>query len=90
MGVVAPGFSWSHFTTNGWAGAESFSGLALPGMFAARGMVRCGSLASSAAMEAPSMARKNQIANGMAAGHLRAAGVYGRSRPRLLLEPFHH
>ncbi|STS88622.1 ethanolamine permease [Klebsiella variicola] len=35
MGVVAPGFSWSHFTTNGWAGAESFSGLALPGMFAA-------------------------------------------------------
>ncbi len=35
MGVVAPGFSWSHFTTNGWAGADSFSGLALPGMFAA-------------------------------------------------------
>ncbi len=35
MGVVAPGFSRSHFTTNGWAGAESFSGLALPGMFAA-------------------------------------------------------
>jgi ethanolamine permease len=35
MGVVAPGFSWSHFTANGWAGAESFSGLALPGMFAA-------------------------------------------------------
>ncbi|MDZ0572610.1 ethanolamine permease [Klebsiella variicola] len=35
MGVVAPGFSWSHFTTNGWAGAESFSGLALPRMFAA-------------------------------------------------------
>ncbi|WP_394543558.1 ethanolamine permease [Klebsiella quasipneumoniae] len=35
MGVVAPGSSWSHFTTNGWAGAESFSGLALPGMFAA-------------------------------------------------------
>ncbi len=32
MGVVAPGFSWSHFTANGWAGAESFSGLALPGM----------------------------------------------------------
>ncbi|RAY17371.1 ethanolamine permease, partial [Enterobacter kobei] len=27
--------SWSHFTTNGWAGADSFSGLALPGMFAA-------------------------------------------------------
>ncbi len=25
----------SHFTTNGWAGADSFSGLALPGMFAA-------------------------------------------------------
>ena len=25
MGVVAPGFSWSHFTTNGWAGADSFS-----------------------------------------------------------------
>lgn len=26
MGVVAPGFSSSHFTTNGWAGADSFSG----------------------------------------------------------------
>ncbi len=33
MGVVAPGFSRSHFTTNGWAGADS--GPALPGMFAA-------------------------------------------------------
>ncbi|HHG0881373.1 TPA: amino acid permease [Klebsiella pneumoniae] len=29
MGVVAPGFSWSHFTTNGWAGADSFSGMPL-------------------------------------------------------------
>ncbi|WP_129232740.1 ethanolamine permease [Cronobacter condimenti] len=35
MGVVAPGFSWQHFTAHGWAGAESFSSLALPGMFAA-------------------------------------------------------
>ncbi|VDZ74091.1 ethanolamine permease [Atlantibacter hermannii] len=35
MGVVAPGFSWDNFTANGWAGAESFSNLALPGMFAA-------------------------------------------------------
>ncbi len=34
MGVVAPA-SLSHFTANGWAGAESFSGPALPGMFAA-------------------------------------------------------
>ncbi len=30
-----PRLSSSHFTTNGWAGADSFSGLALPGMFAA-------------------------------------------------------
>lgn len=35
MGVVSPGFSWSNFTANGWAGADSFSSLALPGMFAA-------------------------------------------------------
>ena len=35
MGVVAPGFSWDNFTAHGWAGAESFSTLALPGMFAA-------------------------------------------------------
>ncbi|EOU9562061.1 ethanolamine permease [Cronobacter dublinensis] len=35
MGVVAPGFSWSHFTAHGWSGAENFSSLALPGMFAA-------------------------------------------------------
>ncbi len=35
MGVVAPASPRSHFTTNGWAGADSFSGLALPGMFAA-------------------------------------------------------
>ena len=31
------------------------------------GMVRCGSFASSAAIDAPSMARKNQIAKGIAA-----------------------
>ncbi|WEP46265.1 ethanolamine permease [Cronobacter dublinensis subsp. infanticibi] len=35
MGVVAPGFSWGHFTAHGWSGAENFSSLALPGMFAA-------------------------------------------------------
>lgn len=35
MGVVAPGFSWQHFTAHGWAGADSFSGQTLPGMFAA-------------------------------------------------------
>ncbi|MER0126747.1 ethanolamine permease [Franconibacter daqui] len=35
MGVVSPGFSWSNFTANGWAGSETFSSLALPGMFAA-------------------------------------------------------
>lgn len=31
MGVVAPGFSSSHFTANGWAGAESFSGFGAAG-----------------------------------------------------------
>ncbi|WP_414653880.1 ethanolamine permease [Franconibacter helveticus] len=35
MGVVSPGFSWSNFTANGWAGSDAFSSLALPGMFAA-------------------------------------------------------
>jgi ethanolamine permease len=35
MGVVAPGFSWSHFTAKGWSGAESFSAASIPGIFAA-------------------------------------------------------
>ncbi|SEQ30075.1 ethanolamine:proton symporter, EAT family (TC 2.A.3.5.1) [Solimonas aquatica] len=35
MGVVAPGFSWSHFTANGWAGTSSFTPAALGGIFAA-------------------------------------------------------
>lgn len=35
MGVVSGGFAWSNFTHNGWAGAERFSGAALPGIFAA-------------------------------------------------------
>lgn len=35
MGVVAPGFNWSNFTAHGWAGADSFSTVALSGMFAA-------------------------------------------------------
>ncbi len=47
----------------------------------ARGMVRCGSLASSAAIDAPSIARKNQIANGM------AANMPGSARPLKLSAP---
>ena len=35
MGVVAPGFSWDNFSAHGWAGADTFSPLALSGMFAA-------------------------------------------------------
>lgn len=35
MGVVAPGFSWSRFAANGWAGAPTFSGAAIGGIFAA-------------------------------------------------------
>lgn len=35
MGVVLPGFSWSRFAANGWAGSGEFTGLAWPGMFAA-------------------------------------------------------
>ncbi|NHZ89566.1 ethanolamine permease [Massilia sp. CCM 8733] len=35
MGVVAPGFSLVNFTKGGWAGQDSFSMAAVPGMFAA-------------------------------------------------------
>lgn len=35
MGVVAPGFSLANFVKGGWAGADSFSIDAIPGMFAA-------------------------------------------------------
>jgi ethanolamine permease len=35
MGVVAPGFSWSHFAHGGWAGAQQFKIGAFHGMFAA-------------------------------------------------------
>lgn len=35
MGVVAPGFSLSNFTQAGWAGMDSFSLAAIPGIFAA-------------------------------------------------------
>ncbi|MDF3934832.1 ethanolamine permease [Pseudomonas citronellolis] len=35
MGVVAPGFSFSNFVLNGWAGSSEFSGAAIGGMFAA-------------------------------------------------------
>jgi ethanolamine permease len=35
MGVVAPGFSVSHFVLNGWAGGDRFDGAALAGIFAA-------------------------------------------------------
>lgn len=35
MGVVAPGFSISHFVANGWAGSDSFGLPALSGIFAA-------------------------------------------------------
>ncbi|MBD9631283.1 MULTISPECIES: ethanolamine permease [Pseudomonas] len=35
MGVVAPGFSFSNFVLNGWAGSDSFGGAAIGGIFAA-------------------------------------------------------
>ncbi|KEA53072.1 MULTISPECIES: ethanolamine permease [Mangrovibacter] len=35
MGVVAPGFQWSNFASHGWAGSDTFSSVALSGMFAA-------------------------------------------------------
>ncbi|MFZ2989418.1 ethanolamine permease [Ideonella sp.] len=35
MGVVAPSFSVANFAAKGWAGADSFSSAAIPGMFAA-------------------------------------------------------
>ena len=35
MGVVAPGFSFSNFVLNGWAGSDSFGGAAVGGIFAA-------------------------------------------------------
>jgi ethanolamine permease len=35
MGVVAPGFEWSHFVHNGWGGSASFHFTALSGVFAA-------------------------------------------------------
>lgn len=35
MGVVSPGFSFSNFVLNGWAGAAEFSSAALPGIVAA-------------------------------------------------------
>lgn len=35
MGVVAPGFSLSHYVAHGWAGQDSFSPAALPGIFGA-------------------------------------------------------
>ncbi|XEG71567.1 ethanolamine permease [Pseudomonas sp. abacavir_1] len=35
MGVVAPGFSFSNFVLNGWAGSSTFSSAAIGGIFAA-------------------------------------------------------
>jgi ethanolamine permease len=35
MGVVTPGFSFSTFVLNGWAGSNEFNGAALSGIFAA-------------------------------------------------------
>jgi len=35
VGVVAPGFDWSHFTKGGWAGHDTFSLGAVSGIFAA-------------------------------------------------------
>ena len=35
MGVVAPGFSLANFVKGGWSGADTFSGAAVSGMFAA-------------------------------------------------------
>ncbi|MGJ7579399.1 ethanolamine permease [Variovorax sp. RHLX14] len=34
MGVVTPGWSWSNFTANGWAGGEVLNGAAVSGIFA--------------------------------------------------------
>ncbi|TWI58355.1 ethanolamine permease [Pseudomonas duriflava] len=35
MGVVAPGFSFSNFVLNGWAGSDTFGSAAITGIFAA-------------------------------------------------------
>ncbi|MFT4020954.1 MAG: ethanolamine permease [Acinetobacter sp.] len=35
VGVVQPGFSFSNFVANGWAGSDHFSGAAISGIFAA-------------------------------------------------------
>nr|WP_298166560.1 ethanolamine permease [uncultured Pseudomonas sp.] len=35
MGVVAPGFSFSNFALNGWAGSDTFSSASIAGIFAA-------------------------------------------------------
>ena len=35
MGVMAPGFSITHFTIGGWSGQDVFTTAAIPGMFAA-------------------------------------------------------
>lgn len=35
MAVVAPGFSWDNFLKGGWAGSDTFSMAAVPGIFAA-------------------------------------------------------
>lgn len=35
MGVVSPGFSFSNFVANGWAGHDEFDGAAITGIFAA-------------------------------------------------------
>ncbi|MCF0195219.1 MAG: ethanolamine permease [Bacteroidaceae bacterium] len=35
MGVVAPGFSWANFSADGWAGAGTFTGETVEGIFAA-------------------------------------------------------
>lgn len=34
MGVVTPGWSWSNFTANGWAGGSVLNGAAISGIFA--------------------------------------------------------
>jgi len=35
MGVVSPGFSVNHYLAHGWAGADTFSASAIPGIFGA-------------------------------------------------------
>jgi ethanolamine permease len=35
MGVVAPGFAWSHFTAHGWSGNDHYSAASVAGMFSA-------------------------------------------------------